>query len=431
MKLSIVIPALNEEEAIGSTIQRCLDARPHLLETSPTRDVEIIVVSDGSTDRTESIARGFEEVRVIAFERNRGYGAAIKAGFEIASGDVLGFLDADGTCDPRFFAELCRALEVTRADVALGSRMGRDSRMPAVRRLGNRLYALLLGALSNRVVSDTASGMRVIRRASLARLLPLPDGLHFTPAMSARVLMDDALTLVERPMPYAERIGRSKLSVARDGMRFLRTILHMTLMWRPARLFHGTAVFCFALMFALAAYPLESWLRLGRFGEDMIYRLLFCSLLGTLGVMMLSSGVLAEVLREQAGGPRAAPTFLGAALRRAFAGGGCAAMTIAAVPAAWLLVGPGIWTRLTDGVVTIHWSRVLLAGLVVVAWTQVAATALIAAVVRFHALRRANPGESGVVREGSAAISQTLGGHRGRFQAERADSLSSPGVSIS
>ena len=117
--LTIVIPALDEEEAIGSTVERCLAARAHIRKAGSVVDVEIIVVSDGSTDRTEKIARGYDEVTVLAFERNRGYGAAIKAGFAHGRGTLVGFLDADGTCDPLVFAELCRALSLSVTGVAL------------------------------------------------------------------------------------------------------------------------------------------------------------------------------------------------------------------------------------------------------------------------------------------------------------------------
>jgi glycosyltransferase involved in cell wall biosynthesis len=106
MKLSIVIPAYNEEEGIASIIERGLAAREQIAHSSPVHEVEIIVVSDGSTDRTVEIARGFDDIQLITFEKNRGYGAAIKRGFEESSGELVGFLDADGTCDPRFFATL-------------------------------------------------------------------------------------------------------------------------------------------------------------------------------------------------------------------------------------------------------------------------------------------------------------------------------------
>ena len=73
------------------------------------RHIEIIVVSDGSTDRTVEISQSYDDVKVIVFEKNRGYGAAIKEGFRSGSGTLMGFLDADGTCDPLFFAEMCRS----------------------------------------------------------------------------------------------------------------------------------------------------------------------------------------------------------------------------------------------------------------------------------------------------------------------------------
>ena len=98
-------------DAIGDTIRRCLEARSHIIASSPVDEVEVIVVSDGSTDRTEEIAKSFEEVKVLVFEVNRGYGAAIKCGWEHGRGDLLAFLDGDGTCDPNFFADLCTALE--------------------------------------------------------------------------------------------------------------------------------------------------------------------------------------------------------------------------------------------------------------------------------------------------------------------------------
>ena len=178
-----MIPALNEEAAIGGTIARCLDAREHIKSAAGLDHVGIVVVSDGSTDRTAEIAQSYEDVEVIVFEKNRGYGAAIKEGWRHGGSRLLGFIDADGTCDPDYFAEMCRVAVEESADVVLGSRMGPESKMPAIRRLGNRFYASLLGLLCGRQVTDTASGMRVVRRESLKWLYPLPDGLHFTPSM--------------------------------------------------------------------------------------------------------------------------------------------------------------------------------------------------------------------------------------------------------
>ncbi len=403
MRLTIVVPALNEEDAIGSTIERCLTARETIVTDSPVDEVEIVVVNDGSTDRTPEIAESYQDVKLINFESNRGYGAAIKRGFDVGTGDLVGFLDADGTCDPAFFATLCSALIEEKASVAIGSRMGPDSRMPPVRRLGNRIYALILGALSNCVVTDTASGMRVIRRDALRQLYPLPDGLHFTPAMSARVLMDERLSIIERPMSYEERVGESKLHVVRDGVRFLHTILEMTLMWRPTRLFFSTAAIGFATMLLLASHPVETWLRLGRLEEDVIYRLLFCSLLGTISVALLAAGVLSDQLHRLLEGQPRPRTFGSTLLDRVFTYRGLCIASSVAVPALVWLVGPGIWSRLTDGYVTLHWSGVVLAGLIAFGLGQMLITVLIANVLRFHTMRGVSTESTRVTGQISAA----------------------------
>ena len=388
MKLTVVIPALNEEEAIGSTIERTLAAREHIVARGPVDAVEVIVVSDGSTDRTAEIARGFADVTLIEFEHNRGYGAAIKEGFRLGTGDLVSFLDADGTCDPRFLSTLCTAIVEEDAAVAIGSRLGAGSEMPRVRRLGNRVYALILSALSNRLVSDTASGMRVIRRSALEKLYPLPDGLNFTPAMSARVLCDDRLRIVERPMAYAERIGESKLHVLRDGVRFLRTILEMTLMWRPTKLFALSAGVCLMVMLLLAVHPVEVWLRVGRLEEDMIYRLLFCSLLGSAGVTLLSASVLCENLHRLWTPDASERRFSAEVLDRAYSFTGLAIAAVPAIPVLVVLIGPGLWTRITDGYVAIHWSRVVLAGLIAFSLGQMLVTVLVANLIRFHTVRK-------------------------------------------
>jgi glycosyltransferase involved in cell wall biosynthesis len=388
MKLTIVLPALNEELAIGSTIERMLAAREHIISTSPIKEVEVIVVSDGSTDRTAEIASSFREVRVIVFEQNRGYGAAIKKGFAEGSGEIVGFLDADGTCDPKFFAHLCDALTRERADVAIGSRMGPESRMPKIRRLGNRIYALILSALSNKVVSDTASGMRIIRRSALRHIYPLPDGLHFTPAMSARVLMDEQLRIVEQPMSYEERIGESKLHVLRDGVRFFQTIFHMSLMWRPAKCFFALGMFCLGLMTALALHPIETWLREGKLQEDMVYRLLFCSLAGSVASTLVSAAAVCGQLQQLWDTRQRTISFVAAALDRFYSFRSFAVVAgLSTVLCGWL-VGEGVWTRLTAGYVALHWSRVVLAGLVAFSVFQMLATVLMSNLVRFHIARR-------------------------------------------
>ena len=234
--LSIVIPALNEENGIAAIVERVLSIKEPLAGVGVS-DLELIVVDDGSTDRTPEIVASYPDVVLIKHPVNRGYGAAIKTGFRNAKGNLLAFLDADGTYPPEQYPQLCRPVLEDGADLVIGSRMtGADSEMPPVRRLGNTIFATLVSIISNHRVTDSASGQRVLRAEVLSHLYPLPDGLNFTPVMSTRA-MHEHIKVVEVPITYSERVGRSKLSVVRDGYRFLHSILMTALTYNPVRIF--------------------------------------------------------------------------------------------------------------------------------------------------------------------------------------------------
>ncbi len=232
--LSVIIPAYNEEAGIDVVIKRVLGVRPTLTQMGVT--LEFIIVDDGSRDKTASMIAKYPDVRLIRHIKNRGYGAAIKTGFRHATGEYLAFLDADATYPPESLPDLYRAAVEQNGDIVVGSRMsGAKSEMPLVRRIGNLAYATLLSLIGNQRVHDTTSGERVIRRDKLETLYPLPDGLEFTPAMSTRALHEN-LKVIEVPVPYAERAGRSKLSVFRDGVRFANIIVWTALAYNPVRI---------------------------------------------------------------------------------------------------------------------------------------------------------------------------------------------------
>lgn len=384
--LTIVIPALNEEEAIAGTISRCLEARREIAKAAGLEAVEIIVVSDGSTDRTAEIAGSFNDVKVIVFERNRGYGAAIMEGFRQGSGTLVGFLDADGTCDPRYFAEMCRLALKERFDIVLGSRMGPESKMPKLRRVGNRLYAALLGFLSGRFVTDTASGMRVLRRTALETLYPLPTGLHFTPSMSARALMS-GLRITEVPMQYHERVGRSKLSVVKDGVRFLQAILASALCYRPEFLFLIGFAFCLALSALLAMYPIEFYMERRFIHEWMIYRFVVCFLLGSVGFLFLCAAAVAQHMASIRRKRRDANPFWGAAIATLFRGRTLWVFSGVTVLASVLLVWPGIVQYVGTGQVTLHWSRVIVAAFGLLLTIQAAVTRVLLEILDLWAIQ--------------------------------------------
>lgn len=252
--LSIVIPAYNEEEGIAAIIERVLAIEP-ALPAAGVDTLECIVVDDGSRDRTpEIVQRYVPRVRLIR-QANRGYGGALKTGFQAAQGELLGFLDADSTYPPEYFPEMCKTA-LAGADLVIGSRMsGASSEMPLVRRIGNTIFAALLSLVAGVRISDSASGQRIIRREALPLLYPLPETLDFTPAMSTRALHEN-LRMVEIPIPYKERSGRSKLSVVRDGLRFFKSIVWTALTYNPVRIFGGLGIALLLLAGVIAGLPL-------------------------------------------------------------------------------------------------------------------------------------------------------------------------------
>lgn len=232
--LSVVIPAYNEEDGIQDIMARVLAIGAELAQAG-IDEMELIIVDDGSSDRTAELVQRQPGARLLQHAQNGGYGAALKTGFAAAQGEWIGFLDADGTYPPEHFPQLCRVAQEKKADIVIGSRMaGADSEMPLVRKIGNLVFAKLVSIISARQVSDSASGMRIFKRSVLAQIYPLPDGLNLTPVMSTRALHEH-LNIVEVPIPYSERVGRSKLSVVRDGMRFAQSIVWTALYYNPVR----------------------------------------------------------------------------------------------------------------------------------------------------------------------------------------------------
>ena len=287
--LSVIIPAYNEEDGIANIVERVLSIGPALraIETG----LELIVVDDGSRDQTAEIAGQYPDVRLIRHRTNHGYGAALKTGFAHAKGTWLGFLDADGTYPPEHFPELLAAAREQEADLVIGSRMaGTESEMPRSRRIGNLFFARLVSLIGNEQISDSASGMRIIRREMLPWLYPLPDGLNFTPVMSTRAIHEE-LKMIEVPIPYAERLGRSKLTIVGDGTRFLQSIVWTALQYNPVRLL-GTVGVAFLIMaaligLALVLVRLQGITELGTWGTFAVFAAL---VLAVAGVSIFSLG---------------------------------------------------------------------------------------------------------------------------------------------
>ncbi len=319
--LSVVMPALNEEDSIAAVVGRILAQREDLA-AGGVDDIEVVVINDGSRDTTGMRARK-AGARVIDHPFNRGYGAALKTGIAEARGDWIAFLDADGTYPPESLPDLLAAA-VDGAEIAIGCRMGNsENGMPTTRRVGNRLFAGLVSVLGGARVNDCASGMRVFRREVLERVQPLPDGLHFTPIMTLRAL-HEGVDLAEVPIPYAERVGQSKLSVVFDGAHFLRSILATTFSYSPVRVLGGFGLIALTVAAGIGLAILAARLRgvttLGPLGVAAAYVALVSAVAGvSLFGLGATFNYLLSLLRNrwQREGPFGAPVF-GSPLERHF-----------------------------------------------------------------------------------------------------------------
>ena len=281
-RLSVVIPAYNEEHGIQEIALRVLAVEDDLKKAG-VDELELLVVDDGSRDRTAEIASGIAGVTLVRHLKNKGYGAALKTGFSQARGELIGFLDADGTYPPEYFPQLCKAA-LEGSDLVIGSRMaGAESHMPLTRRVGNLFFANLLSIIGRQRVTDSASGMRVFRREILAQVYPLPDGLNLTPVMSTRAI-HEGIKVTEVPIPYSERVGRSKLSVVRDGRIFLQSIVWTVLMYNPVRILGlfglGGLVAAGVVVFGLVLARLSGVTNLGPWGVAAVFWALISAVSG-------------------------------------------------------------------------------------------------------------------------------------------------------
>ena len=221
--LAIVIPVYNEAESLPRVVGE-VEAVAQRTGTS----FEIIFVDDGSDDRSPALLAQMDGHTVIRHDDNRGYGAALRTGFDHArDADFIAFLDADCTYPPEDLERLMQHMEDDPSTtMCIGSRMTGPNDMEFLRRLGNRLYADLCALLFDSELSDVCSGLRVFRTTLFDEISwsDFSDDLDFSPQLTSRCLKR-GVRVTEVPIEYRERRGHSKLNVFYHGWRFLGSIL--------------------------------------------------------------------------------------------------------------------------------------------------------------------------------------------------------------
>jgi len=247
--VTIIVPAFNEERIIRKTL--C-----DLRDTQALKEAKIIVVDDGSKDRTAAMAAGIDGVRVLHHRHNVGYGGAIKTGVRAAATRYVCWYDADGQHRPKDLVKLIRRVQKIDADWGLGVRSA-DSYSVIHRQPGRLLLRMVVQLAARQRVNDFNTGMRIFRTDCLKRYLHLlPNG--FSASTTTTLLMIERGYLgANVRITTPPRVGKSQVKPISDGVRMLALIVRIFLLFRALFFFSVAALVLFVAGVAYSAYVMS------------------------------------------------------------------------------------------------------------------------------------------------------------------------------
>ena len=220
--VSVVIPVFNEEVTVGNIVTRTKKTLEQLGVS-----YEILVVDDGSDDRSADIA---QELKAHVLKKaHQGKGFALRSGFRQAKGELVVTLDADGSHQPEEIPLVLRYIRENKADFVIGSRFfnseANKTKIPKINRTGNRMFNSLIRYLTGVQISDSQSGFRAIRSSLIKRMKLGSHGYEVESEMLVKALKMGA-RVAETPISFVQRtMGSSKLDPVKDGVRILYAII--------------------------------------------------------------------------------------------------------------------------------------------------------------------------------------------------------------
>ena len=225
MDASIIITSFNYDRYLEKSIRSCLNQKTNY-------KYEIIIVDDGSTDKTKEKVSS-TNARLIEHQQNRGYGAALKTGIKASIYDQIAIIDADGTYPVNYLIELIDNKK--NYDMVVGARTGKNVSIPLIRRPAKWALNKLANFLTNYKIPDLNSGLRLFKKNSLLKFLHiLPDGFSFTTTITIAMITNN-FNVKYIPIDYEKRIGKSKIRPIYDTLNFISLITRMVIYFKPLR----------------------------------------------------------------------------------------------------------------------------------------------------------------------------------------------------
>jgi len=276
LEVSIVIPAYNEAHSIGKLVSDIKTTYPGF---------EIIVVDDGSSDGTGAVASESGAV-VYKHPYNIGNGAAIKSGIRIAGGEIIVFMDADGQHDPGHIKTLIE--NIPEFDMVVAARPKGDQ-ASWVRGLGNRVYNWLASYVSKFTIQDLTSGFRAVKSDVAHNLLYLlPNTYSYPTTLTLGALRTGRSLKYVQLRSQARKMGKSKIRIVRDGVRFFMIITKICTLYSPLRIFLPASL---GIFLTGLGYYLYTFFSAGRFTN-------MSALLFTTSILIFMLGLISEQISQ-------------------------------------------------------------------------------------------------------------------------------------